>query len=174
MHLPQPRSKVLKRIPTSIPLNSASAPAQISVTLTSSTARRRRSTPTIGASIRGTGHAINGRKFHLYAQHVKCGAEKPRPGTTGASAALPACRSDRRMCIVGGRNDAADILQQFYLDCNLYLSVKHDYGHPVEQEEDEATVAPSGVTMTAVVATTKTSSQIAFRCRSEKVHRGGG
>src|SRR5271169_914866 len=40
-------------------------------------------------------------------------AEKPRSGTTGASAALPACRSDRRMCIVGGRNDAADIMRQF-------------------------------------------------------------
>ena len=79
------------------------------------------------------GTPLTAGKFHLYEQDVKCGAEKPRPGTTGASAALPACRSDRRMCIVGGHNDAADILQQFYLDCNLYLSLNHEYGQRVEQ-----------------------------------------
>src|SRR5271165_5503714 len=53
-------------------------------------------------------------------------AEKPRSGTAGASAALPACRSDRRMCIVGGRNDATGIMRRFWLGCNLYLRINHE------------------------------------------------
>jgi hypothetical protein len=48
-------------------------------------------------------------------------AEKPRPGVAGASAALPACRSDRRICIVGGHNDATSIVRPFYSSCNSYF-----------------------------------------------------
>ena len=56
--------------------------------------------------------------------------KSPGRGTTGASAALPACRSDRRMCIVGGRNDATGIMRQFCLGCNLYLKINHELREP--------------------------------------------
>ena len=90
-------------------------------------------------------------------------AEKPRSGTTGASAALPACRSDRRMCIVGGRNDAAGILRQFYLECNLHLNINYECGIRLNEGDDGATMSPSDIPMTADAAATKSSSETAFR-----------
>ena len=65
--------------------------------------------------------------------------KSPGRGTTGASAALPACRSDRRMCIVGGRNDATAIMRQFSLGCNLYLKINHECAKTGESQGRPAT-----------------------------------
>jgi hypothetical protein len=89
--------------------------------------------------------------------------KSPGRGTTGASAALPACRSDRRMCIVGGRNDAAGILRQFYLECNLHLNINYECGIRLNEREDGATVSPSDVPVTAGAAGTKGSPETVFR-----------
>jgi hypothetical protein len=89
--------------------------------------------------------------------------KSPGRGTTGASAALPACRSDRRMCIVGGRNDAAAILQQFYLECNLHLKINYECGIRLNRGWGEATLAPSGIIIIAGEAVAKNSSGTAFR-----------
>jgi hypothetical protein len=90
--------------------------------------------------------------------------KSPGRGTAGASAALPACRSDRRMCIVGGRNDAAGILQQLYLECNLHLKINYECSTRLNEGEGEAAVLPSGIIMIAGAAVTKSSSGTAF-CR---------
>ena len=89
--------------------------------------------------------------------------KSPGRGTAGASAALPACRSDRRMCIVGGRNDAAGILRQFYLECNLHLNINYECGIRLNDGEGEAMVSSSRITMIAGAAVTKSSPGIVFR-----------
>jgi len=70
---------------------------------------------------------------------------------------LPACRSDRRMCIVGGRNDATDIMRQFWLGCNLYLKINHELRESAESGRYEAAAMPLGITTTAGAAATAKS-----------------
>jgi len=71
---------------------------------------------------------------------------------------LPACRSDRRMCIVGGRNDATDIMRQFWLGCNLYLKINHELWESAESAgRYEAAAMPPGITTTAGAAATAKS-----------------
>jgi len=67
------------------------------------------------------------------------------------------------MCIVGGRNDAADILRQFYQECNLHLNINHECGIRLNEGDDGATVSPSDVPMTAGAAASKSSSETLFR-----------